>query len=40
MNVAVIGASAKPERYSDQAAGITTLEACTLVLLKTGAFES
>jgi len=23
-----------------QAAGITTLEACTLVLLKTGAFES
>ena len=40
MNVAVLGASAKPERYSDQAAGISTLEACTLVLLKTGAFDT
>lgn len=40
MNVAVIGASAKPERYSYQALKLLTLEACTLVLLKTGAFDT
>ena len=38
MNVAVIGASAKPERTSYQAVKLSTLQACTLVLLKTGAF--
>jgi len=44
MNVAVIGASNKPDRYSYKAVvllreiGMEALDACTLVLLATGQF--